>query len=103
MKPSKEQLLHLSRAEIAEKFGVSNRTVVRWLQHDGLFERQGCGKLNMKKAREIRNKHATGASIKSLAKEYGVTFASVSRVLQHLTYDDRKPDFAKISVIYNPH
>jgi transposase len=101
MKPLKEQLLHLNRVEIAERFGVSDRTVVRWLQHHDIFERRGSGKLSLKKAREIRRKHDAGASIKELAEEYDVTFATASRVLHRLTYKD--PDFAKVSVIYNPH
>ena len=102
MKPSKEELLRVNRDEIAEKYGVCQKTVVRWLKSYGIFESQGRGKLNMKKAKEMRNKHSEGRSIKSLAKEYGVSFASASRAIQRITYDDRKPDFAGVSVIYNP-
>lgn len=101
MRPSKEELLNLDRDEISEKFGVSDRTVVRWLQHYKLFERRGRGKLSRQKAREMRNKHAQGASIKDLAEEYDVTFASASRAINNVTYNDRH-DYARVSVIYNP-
>lgn len=105
MKPSKEELLLYvedGRKQIAEIFGVSERTVVRWLKEHDLFERIGRGKLSLKKARLIRQEHQKGASIKELASKYNVTFASISRVVHHITYPDKK-EFAIVSVIYNPH
>lgn len=105
MKPSKEELLPYvgdNRKRIAEIFDVSERTVVRWLKEYGLFQRVGRGKLSLKKARLIRQEHHKGASIKELSSKYNVTFASISRVIHHITYPDRK-EFAKVSVIYNPH
>jgi transposase len=103
MKPSKEELLVYAgdRKQIAEVFGVSDRTVVRWLKEYDLFERVGRGKLNLQKARQIRNEHQKGASMKELASKYNVTFASISRVVHGLTYPEHK-EFAKVSVVYNP-
>ncbi len=58
-------------------------------------------KLNKKIAKEIRKRHANEKlSIKELAKEYEVTFATISRILHNIVYPE-KPT-SKVWVIYNP-
>lgn len=58
-------------------------------------------KLNKIKARQIRAKHRNQKfSIRQLAQEYEVTFATISRILHNITYPDR--DFSKVYVIHNP-
>lgn len=106
MKPSKEDLLPYvhKRKEAADIFGVSEKTILRWLKSYNIYEhgQYGRGKLDTKKAKEIREKNKAGISIKKLANEYGVTFATISRVVHYLTYKESE-DKAKVSVIYNPH
>ena len=85
MKPSKDQLLSLNREEIAKRFKVSDKTVVRWLKHHGMFEKKS-RKLDQRKADEIRSKHKDGISMKDLASEYEVTFAAISRIINNITY-----------------
>ena len=100
MKPPKDQLQNLSREEIAGKFKVSDKTVVRWLKHYKMFEKKS-RKLNQHKADEIRSKHKDGKPIKELASEYDVTFAAISRVINNITYKKFKT-YAKVTVSYNP-
>lgn len=61
----------------------------------------GAGKLNKEKASEIRVLHRDGTSIPDLAKEFNVTENSIYNVLNNVTYYS-KPDFATVSVVYNP-
>ena len=93
------------RGKIAENFGVSERTVIRWLQYYELYQPRanyGCNKLSLKKAREIRKLHEGGASMKDLASKYKVTFSSISRIIHKITYKEFKVT-ADVWVIYNPH
>jgi len=57
MKPSRESLLPYvhKREEAAEFFGVSQKTILRWLKGYGIYEhgQYGRGKLNKSKAIEI--------------------------------------------------
>lgn len=88
----------------AEKFGVTTKTIVRWLQEHGLYNpkpKYGSNKLNMDKAREIRKLHRDGRSMTDLASDYGVTVSTVSRIVQNVTYHEEK-EVADVSVIYNP-
>ena len=90
--------------KIAIHFNVSDRTVRRWLSHYEIYEPKknfGPNKLGKKKAREIRAKYNNQkVSIKKLAEEYGVTFATISRILHNITYPDK--DFSKVYVVHNP-
>lgn len=106
MKPSKNDLtpyIH-DRKSAAEIYGVSEKTIIRWLKSYGIYEHghYGRGKIGKENALEIRQKHKDGESIKNLAKEYGVSFAAVSRVIHKITYKDVGHDCASISVVYNP-
>ena len=107
MKPSKKELkpyIH-DRKTAAKVFGVSEKTIIRWLKSYDLYEHghYGRGKLNAQKAIEIREKHQTGMSMKQLAEEYGVTFATISRVVHRITYRDAGGNSsANVTVVYNP-
>ena len=104
MKPSSEQLRPFvdDRKAGAEKFGVSVKTISRWMKDEGLYKPKNNygNKLNLDKAREIRKKHADGSEIKELANEYHVTFSTVSRIVQNITYPEIK-ETAIVSVTYN--
>jgi len=108
MKASKSDLLPYlnNRKEAAKKFGVCERTIVRWMVSYDLYQPRknyGCRKLNNHKAKEIREKHKCGLSLTELAEEYKVTFASISRVIHGITYKVPPPEKAKITMVYNPH
>jgi len=106
MKPSTEQL----RAFInnikgaAKQFDVSEKTICRWLKSEGLHEcKSNYGvKLNMQKAKEIRKKFNDGSEIKELSSEYSVTFSTISRIIQNITYCEIK-ETAIVKVVYNPY
>lgn len=106
MKPTKDEIetFNGNWVAIANHFGVSERTARRWLESYGLYhpkKNYGSHKLNSDVAKEIRARHTNeGLSIKDLAKEYEVTFATISRILHNFTYPD--PSTAKVSVTYNP-
>jgi len=89
---------------MANHFKISERTARRWLVHYDLYKPKknfGPRKLNKKKAKEIRVKfNNQDVSIKELAKEYQVTFATVSRILHNITYPEK--DFSKVYVVHNP-
>ena len=103
MRPKKKELESFvgDRPAAAKHFDVSERTILRWFKHYGLFQRKGRGKLDLYKARKIRQKHKDGVSIKDLAKEYNVTFASISRIIQRINYKDPE-ELADVQVLYNP-
>lgn len=106
MKPPKEDLVPYihDRKSAAKLYGVTEKTIIRWLKSYDIYEHghYGRGKIGKEKAVEIRKKHQKGATIKNLAEEYGVSFAAVSRVVHKITYKDAGPDSAKVSVVYNP-
>lgn len=105
--PEKDDLLKFSdRKEAAKHFGVSVRTIVRWLDHYGLYSPRanyGHHKLNPQQVAEIRELYRIGWSRKDLANKFGVTFASISRVIHKITYPDLEHEFAIVQVVYNPH
>lgn len=108
MKASKsELLLYLNdRKDAAKKFEVCERTIVRWMISYDLYQPQenyGSRKLGPEKAKEIREKKKEGSSLKELAQDYGVTFASISRVVHGITYKEPPPEKAKVTMVYNPH
>lgn len=103
-KPGFEELRTFrdNRKQAAAYFDVSERTIIRWLQYHNLYApREGHGrKLDLDKAREIRKKHSDGKTIKQLAREYNVTFSSISRIVQNINYKEVR-DTALVGVIYN--
>lgn len=107
MKPSKEDLIPYvyDRKAAAKLYDVSEKTIIRWLKSYNIYEHghYGRGKIGKDKTVEIRKKHQEGASIKSLAKEYDVSFAAISRVVHKITYKEIGPDSASVTVFYNPH
>jgi DNA invertase Pin-like site-specific DNA recombinase len=72
------------------------------MKDEGLYnpKKNYGNKLNLEKARDIRKKHSDGLAIKELAREYHVTFSTISRIVQNLTYKETT-ETARVSVIYN--
>lgn len=106
MRPPRDRLEPYTqdRNAAAEKFGVSERTICRWMQYYGILERKnnmGCNKLDLAKAREIRRRHSEGVSINDLADEYGVTFSTISRIIHNINYKESPKETAIVRVIYN--
>ena len=91
------------RKSAAIHFGVSDKTISRWMKKLGLYlPKKNYGtKLNLQKAQEIRVKYSNGSEIKDLAKEYEVTFSTISRIIDNISYKTTK-DTATVTVIYNP-
>lgn len=88
----------------AEKYGVTQKTMLRWLRQYHLCPAKGeCSshRLDMDKAIEIRKRHEGGESMKDLAAAYNVTISTISRIVHNVTYRHYK-EAADISVIYNP-
>lgn len=105
MMPPKEDLSNCESLSIAaRKYGVSERTIRRWLAAYGIYHpRQEFGprKLGKDKAEEIRAKFAKGVPAKELAKSHGVTLTCIYKVLGHKTYKRENPS-AVVFVVYNP-
>jgi len=100
MKPEKDQIADLSREEIAEKFGVSLRTAVRWQKHHGFFQPK-YHRLNQAGADRIRQCHAQGWSAEDCAVAFDYSLTTIYRVLNNEIYHTTE-DTAQISVSYNP-
>lgn len=93
-----------NRSLAAAKYGVTQRTISRWLSQYGLYKPKhnyGCNKLDMDKAREIRSFSKDGMAMKELSEKYKVTLSTISRVVHNLIYKDEK-NVADVKVIYNP-
>lgn len=105
MNPTLEELKTFvnDRKAAAKHFNVSEKTITRWMQHHGLYTpKKNYGvKLNMSLAQEIRQKHLKGLKMKDLAKDYGVTFSAISRIIDNISYPEIK-ETAVIKVVYNP-
>lgn len=106
MRPKKDQISPYAtdRKAGAAHFGVSERTVIRWLDHYGLYQPKpnyGGHKLNIEQAESIRELHKEGVKITDLATQLHVTPAAISRIVHNLSYRHVE-DTAKVSVIYNP-
>jgi uncharacterized protein YjcR len=104
--PPKIELLPFvkDRKMAAEKYGVTQKTISRWMQEYGLYQPKnnfGCNKLNMDKARDIRDLRKNGKSLKEIASVYGVTVSTISRIVHNIVYRDEK-EVADVKVIYNP-
>jgi len=107
MRPLKSKLEPYvdDREAAVEKFGVSERTICRWMKYYGILDRKnnmGCNKLNLEKAREIRKKYSEGISMNDLAEEYEVTFSTISRVVHNVNYKEPSKETAEVRVVYNP-
>ena len=87
----------VSQAELAEKFGISETTARYHIEkgRKGLpyrGDRHKLAKLTSAKVREMRRRHAAGASISQLARDYGMSVGSVSPALKgqtwrHISYE----------------
>jgi transposase len=59
----------------------------------------------MKKAKVIRKLYDNGEEIKNIAKRYDVTFSTISRIVNNITYKEAKVAFggeAIVNVEYKP-
>lgn len=105
MIPTKQDLLPYvdNRKAAAEKFNVTEKTIVNWLKRYDLYkpkENFGCGKLSSEKASEIRRLYKSGRSVKELAKQFGVTDSTISRVIHNVIYRESK-EIAEVTAVYN--
>lgn len=100
MRPEKADISGLSREQIAEKYSVSDKTAVRWLNYYDIYEKK-ITRLSKEKAREIRDKYLNNETVKSMAEDYGVTLSTIYRIVNQETYPSSK-DSASVSVSYNP-
>lgn len=103
--PSKKDLQKFAtRKDIEVVYDVSSYTVIGWLKQRNLYqpmENFGPRKLE-KDVDHIRGEWQSGISIKELAAQYGVTFATISRIVHNITYRVPVKNSAIVSVIYNP-
>ena len=106
-KPPKESLeQYINDKEAAAKeFGVTVRTIYRWMSSMGIIEcKENYGrKLTKESAEEIRFGFSQGSSVKELAKKHSVTLAAVYRVINNVTHkgsESLSQDTAQISAIY---
>ena len=106
-RPNKEELLQFdNKSKAAYHYGVSVRTIVRWLQFYQNYEPKknfGANKLDVEKAIAIRGLYAAGWHIKALAKKYDVTFSTISRVIHNITHKNVPHEIATVTMVYNPH
>jgi len=90
MKPSREELEKYQNnlAGGAGAFGVSERTIRRWLDAEGLYrptEGYGPNKLTEKQVEEIRRLHIQKKYTQAqLGKRFGVTQATIGRILNNI-------------------
>jgi transposase len=106
MTPTIEHLLPFveDRKLAAQTFGVSERTIIRWMQKHGIYqpnESYRKNKLNVEEAEIIRSKHRQGDTMSQLADEYHVTVATISRVVHNIIHKNIK-ETASVYVIHNP-
>jgi transposase len=90
-------------ANAAVHFGVSERTVRRWLHASGLTEKKsGWGpKLNKSQVNEVHRLDREGVRIVDIAKIMNVSHVAISKILNGRTHTPKGTDTAIVSVIYN--
>lgn len=99
--PKKEELIGLESKEIAAKYDVTEKTALRWLTSCGL--RAKSKRLNKQAADEIRTL-SDDMTVKELAAQFGISLASVYRILRNVTYRNPSKCFsgeAIVNVQYN--
>ena len=95
MVPSKQELQSHTDKELALRYRCSVRTVQRWRKKLNI-KRPGWGprKLNMDKAREIRRRYwDDNLTQQELAELYQVSQAAIGRVVNNITYPEKKFEF----------
>lgn len=73
----------------AKTFGVSERTIRRWLKKLDIYEPRegyGPGKVDIERAAEIRRLYEEGHTQAELGKMYGITQAMIGRIVNNLAY-----------------
>lgn len=89
MKPTKEELNKYSIDIAAKKYCVSTRTIRRWLEGYKIYHPRkgyGPGKLDMKKAAEIRRLYRSEFTQTQLADMFGVTQAMICKIINNTAY-----------------
>ena len=102
MIPERHLLIGKSVKQIAEQWDVSLKTVYRWQDRHSL--REAAPRLGKERAELIRTEYWGGALVKDLAGKYGVTLASIYRIVGNEVYIDkqlRAGGSAEVSVVYN--
>lgn len=106
------------RKKAAKLLAVSERTLQKNMNNYGItfrdwrpetehIKRKGWGghKLNKQKAKNIRKLYESGKEIKNIAEKYNVTFSTISRIINNITYRDLNIKFggeAIVNVEYKP-
>lgn len=90
-------------ANAAVHFGVSERTVRRWLQSSGLTEKKsGWGpKLNKSQVNEVHKLDREGLKVVEIAKLMNVSHVAISKILNGQSHAPKGKETAIISVVYN--
>jgi hypothetical protein len=92
---TKKELQEYTDKELAVRYQCSVRTVQRWRKKMNV-NRPGWGprKLNMEVAREIRRRYfGENLTQQQLAKMYRVSQAAIGRVVNNITYPEKKFGF----------
>lgn len=107
------------RKQSAKILGMSEKTLQKNMNNYGISLRDwrpkkeilpkkegwGANKLDIKKAQQIRKLYNSGKEIKNIAKKFDVTFSTISRIINNITYKEKKIKFggeAIINVEYKP-
>lgn len=107
MIPDKKKLIKYKNniKKAASFFKVTEKTIVNWFKKYNIYKPKknyGCNKLNFKKALEIRDLHKNGLSLKDISKKYKVSVATISKIINNITYKEIKDtSTANVNVIYN--
>lgn len=96
MRPLKNEIVDLTREEIAEKFDVCLRTAVRWQKYYDLYQPK-INRLNQKQADLIRKFYAKGKSAKECQAKFGYSLTTIYRIL-----NNEIKQTAQVSVSYYP-
>jgi DNA invertase Pin-like site-specific DNA recombinase len=108
-----------ARKQAAKMLGISERTLQNNMNNYKITLRDwkpkkeevpkrsgwGANKLSKQKAHAIRKLFEDGAEIKDIAKQYDVTFSTISRIINNITYKELKIKFggeAIVNVEYKP-
>jgi transposase len=108
MMPEKEELIKFlnNTKEAAEKYQVTERTIINWMKKYKIYNPKlnyGCNKLNFDKAEQIRLLYQSNKlKTKDLAKKFGVTITTISRIINNKIYKEKKKNTATINVVYQP-
>lgn len=108
MRPTKAALSRFKDRKVAAKhYDVNEKTIIRWQRYYGLYQpRKNYGrKLDATKAEKIRMLYfGEKQAIEEIAEQFGVTIASVYRIINNQTYKEVRVycgGSADVKVVYN--